>query len=86
MAKQVKRSVLPIYLVGVTWMVCALFFSLRSMTDYLLCAIVSAGVFVAGDCANPLYKQAVVAASTGAQAAQEAQHYIDNFENRETVK
>ena len=40
-----------------------------------------AGVFVAGDCANPLYKQAVVAASTGAQAAQEAQHYIDNFEN-----
>lgn len=36
------------------------------------------GVFVAGDCANPLYKQAVVAASTGAQAAQEAQHYLDN--------
>ena len=38
-----------------------------------------AGVFVAGDCANPIYKQAVVAASTGAQAAQEAQHYIDNL-------
>lgn len=34
------------------------------------------GVFVAGDCANPVYKQAVVAASTGAQAAQEAQHYL----------
>ena len=34
------------------------------------------GVFVAGDCANPIYKQAVVAASTGAQAAQEAQHYL----------
>ena len=35
------------------------------------------GVFVAGDCANPLYKQAVVAASTGAQAAQEAQRYLE---------
>lgn len=34
------------------------------------------GVFVAGDCANPIYKQAVVAASTGAQAAQEAQSYL----------
>lgn len=36
------------------------------------------GVFVAGDCANPLYKQAVVAASTGAQAAQEAQRYLQS--------
>lgn len=35
------------------------------------------GVFVAGDCANPLYKQAVVAASTGAQAAQAAQSYLE---------
>ena len=35
------------------------------------------GVFVAGDCANPIYKQAVVAASTGAQAAQEAQRYLE---------
>ena len=31
------------------------------------------GVFAAGDCANPLHKQAVVAASAGAQAAQAAQ-------------
>jgi len=37
-----------------------------------------AGIFVAGDCANPLYKQAVVAASTGAQAAQAAQHYLEH--------
>ena len=36
------------------------------------------GVFVAGDCANPLYKQAVVAASAGAQAAQEAQRYLQS--------
>ena len=34
------------------------------------------GVFVAGDCANPIYKQAVVAASSGAQAAQEAQNFL----------
>ena len=53
MAKQVKRSVMPIYLVGVTWLVCALFFSLRSMTDYLLCAAVSAGVFIAGKAVFP---------------------------------
>ena len=38
-----------------------------------------AGVFVAGDCANPLYKQAVVAASTGAQAAQAAQHFLERM-------
>jgi thioredoxin reductase (NADPH) len=35
------------------------------------------GVFAAGDCANPLHKQAVVAASAGAQAAQAAQHYLE---------
>ena len=48
MAKQVKRSVLPIYLVGVTWLVTALFFSLRSLTDYLVCGAVSAVVFIVG--------------------------------------
>lgn len=53
MAKQVKRSVLPIYLVGVTWLVCAVCFSLRSMTDYVLCAAVSAGVFVLGKSVFP---------------------------------
>ena len=53
MAKQVKRSVLPIYLVGVTWLVCALFFSLRSLTDYLVCAAVSAVVFIVGKAIFP---------------------------------
>ena len=38
-----------------------------------------AGVFVAGDCANPLHKQAVVAASTGAQAAQAAQSFLEQL-------
>lgn len=40
------------------------------------------GVFAAGDCANPLYKQAVVAASAGAQAAQEAQNFITESQGR----
>ena len=53
MAKQVKRSVLPIYLVGVTWLVTALFFSLRSMGDYLACAAVSAVVFIVGKAIFP---------------------------------
>ena len=35
-----------------------------------------AGVFAAGDCADPFYKQAVIAAGAGAQAAIEAQHYL----------
>ena len=34
------------------------------------------GVLVAGDCANPHHKQAVVAASSGAQAAQAAQQFL----------
>ena len=53
MAKQVKRSVLPIYLVGVTWLVSALFFSLRSMGDYLVCGAVSAVVFILGKAVFP---------------------------------
>ena len=48
MAKQVKQSVIPIYLIGVTWLVYALLFSLRTPGQYLLCAVLSGAAFVAG--------------------------------------
>lgn len=51
--KQVKRSVLPIYLVGITWLAYSLLFSLRTPAQFLLCALLSASVFVAGKALFP---------------------------------
>ena len=53
MAKQVKRSVLPIYLVGAAWLVYAALFPLRTLGQYLICAAVSAAVFVVGKAVFP---------------------------------
>lgn len=53
MAKHVKHSVLPIYLVGVFWLGYALLFSLRSAGQYLLCAALSAVVFILGKALFP---------------------------------
>lgn len=53
MAKHVKRSVLPIYLVGFFWLGYALLFSLRSAGQYLLCAALSGVVFVLGKALFP---------------------------------
>lgn len=36
------------------------------------------GVFAAGDCADPVYQQAIVAAGTGARAALDAQSYLEH--------
>ena len=53
MAKHVKRSVVPIYLVGGVWLVSGLFLSLHSMSDYVVCAVASAVAFVAGKALFP---------------------------------
>ena len=53
MAKHVKRSVLPIYLVGVVWLVYALLFPLRTAGQYLVCAALSAVAFVIGKALFP---------------------------------
>ena len=53
MAKHVKHSVLPIYLVGFFWLGYALLFSLRSAGQYLLCTALSAVVFILGKALFP---------------------------------
>ena len=53
MAKHVKRSVIPIYLVGVVWLVYALLFPLRTAGQYLVCAALSAVAFVIGKALFP---------------------------------
>ena len=46
MAKHVKRPVLPIYLIGVTWLVYALLFPLHTVMQFITCAVASLVVFV----------------------------------------
>ena len=53
MAKHVKRSVIPIYLVGVVWLGYALLFPLRAPVQYLLCAGASLVAFVVGKAIFP---------------------------------
>ena len=53
MAKHVKRSVLPIYLIGVTSLVYALVLPLRRPVHYALCAAACAVVFVVGKAIFP---------------------------------
>ena len=53
MAKHVKQSVIPIYLVGAVWLVFGLFFSLYRVSDYVICALVSAAAFVVGKALFP---------------------------------
>ena len=40
------------------------------------------GVFVAGDCADPYYRQAITAAGTGVEAALDVERYLENLKAR----
>lgn len=53
MAKRVKRSVVPIYLIGLTWLAYTLAFSLRKPLDFVLCAGTSVLVFIIGKAIFP---------------------------------
>ena len=53
MAKHIKHSVVPIYLVGVTWLVQATVFSLYTVSDYAFCVMASVVVFILAKMAFP---------------------------------
>lgn len=53
MAKHVKRSVVPIYLIGVVWLGYALAFPLRTPAQYALCTALSLAAFVVGKAVFP---------------------------------
>lgn len=53
MKTQKKTSVLPVYLVGLTWLIYAMLFPLNAPLHYIVCAVVSALVFVVGKAVFP---------------------------------
>lgn len=53
MAKHVKKSVVPIYLVGVVWLAYAVAFPLYTAFQYALCAALSACAFIVGKAVFP---------------------------------
>lgn len=53
MAKHVKRSVIPIYMVGAAWLIYAALFQLKTPVQFLMCAAVSVVAFVAGKAIFP---------------------------------
>ena len=76
MAKHVKRSVIPIYLVGVVWLVFGLGLRLYQPVDYILCALVSVAAFGVGKAIFPDTSYQIAGAEDEEekkQAEQEAQ-------------
>ena len=73
MAKHVKRSVIPIYLVGVVWLVFGLFFSLYQPVDYILCALVSVAAFIVGKAIFPDKSYQIAGEEEAGKAEREAQ-------------
>ena len=53
MAKQKKESVIPIYLVGATWLGAGTLFYLHRVSDYVVCGLVSAVVYAAAKAIFP---------------------------------
>lgn len=53
MAVVKKKSVLPIYFIGIVWLLWALFGSLSRPTDYVLAAVVSVAAFILGKAIFP---------------------------------
>ena len=73
MAKHVKRSVFPIYLVGIVWLVFGLFFSLYQPVDYILCALVSVAAFIVGKAIFPDKSYQIAGEEEAAKVEREAQ-------------
>lgn len=53
MTKQVKRSVIPIYFVGLAWLAYARLFPLYTLPHYVLCAVLSLVAFMVGKAVFP---------------------------------
>jgi 5-bromo-4-chloroindolyl phosphate hydrolysis protein len=53
MAKHVKRSVIPIYLIGIVWVIYAIFWPLHTAWQYALCGVLSLMAFVIGKAVFP---------------------------------
>ena len=86
MAKHVKRSVIPIYLVGVVWLVFGLGLRLYQPVDYILCALVSVAAFVVGKAIFPDKSYQIAGGEDEEEKKRLADYFIhDYFEIRDNT-